>query len=406
NQNLAACAALWSVHRLTGHSRWQEAFRRKWARTLEHQNHEGWFVEYGGADLGYSLLALDLLAALYRLGCTDALRPATTLSRFIRPFAFGADVAGRLGSRGTDHSFAFGAEALAGVLPDASAVAAALRGALGTGQVDDPRTVDDRYLAYFYLPSFVLAASVAGPLPSATAAPDTPEWSDSGFRIWRRSDGDVVCSARRCAAFNLYASPHPVHRNLGYWIETADGRRFATNTWSTAAGRLAGSDEQQITVEAAAVRVEDQLPLVRHEVPFRAVSQYIFRWPSLAERFHRFIKRRKITRQAAGPVVLRRELRWSGNTLVVRDRLTSSGTLELTAIQPVSQIDVHSPSARMGGAAREHSIRVAHDTGKEWARDLNRSGSLTLVTTYGPGADGRLRFMTIEKEIDSTPRRR
>jgi hypothetical protein len=408
NQNLAACAALWSVHRLTGDSRWQEAFRQKWARTLEHQHREGWFVEYGGADLGYSLLALDLLAALYRLGCTDALPPATTLSRFIRPFAFGADVAGRLGSRGTDHSFAYGAEALAGVLPDASAVAAALRGALDTGQVDDPRTVDDRYLAYFYLPSFVMAASVAGPLPAATAAPATPEWSDSGFRIWRRSDGDVVCSARRCAAFNLYASPHPVHRNLGYWIETADGRRFATNAWSTAAGPgTAGSDAQQLTVEATTVRVEDQLPLVRHEVPFRAVSQYIFRWPSLAERFHGFIKRRKITRQTAGAVALRRELTWSGKTLIVRDRLTSSsGAPELTAIRPVSHIDVHSPSARMGGAAREHSIRVAHDTGKDWARDLNRSGSLTLVTTYGPGDDGRLRFMTIEKEIDSTPRRR
>ena len=47
----------------TGPKLFHKYFIEKWRRTLAHQSREGWFAEYGGADLGYSLLALDLLAA-------------------------------------------------------------------------------------------------------------------------------------------------------------------------------------------------------------------------------------------------------------------------------------------------------------------------------------------------------
>ena len=398
NQNLAACAALWTVHQLTADARWLSAFRTTWNRTLAHQHEEGWFPEYGGADLGYCLLALDLLAALHRRGCADAAPAAARLSRFIRSFALGADVAGRLGSRGTDHSFAYGAEAFAPTIQDAAAVAASLRAALARELVDDPRTVDDRYLAYFYVPSFVMAAAVAAPLPTADHGPAVESWPASGFRVWRRPAGDVVCSTRRCAAFTIYASPHPVHRNLGYWIETGEGRRYATNAWAAASAAARQVEADHVTAEAPSVRVEDQLPLVSNEVGFRAAVNYAFRWPSIAERFHRFIKRRKITRQAAGPVTLRRELAWAGDRLTVKDRLTSARQGRLVAVVPVSQIEVHSPSARMSGAAFEQSIRVPRATSEAWAAVLNRTGRLDLLTTYRPGEDGRLQFVAIETE--------
>ena len=394
NQNLAACAALWTIHRLTGEHRWAEAFRDKWRRTLAHQSREGWFAEYGGADLGYSLLALDLLAALHAHGCNEALQPAEPLARFIRSFAFGADVAGRLGSRGTDHSFAYGAEAFAASLPDSSAVAAALREALSEHRVDDPQTVDDRYFAYFYLPSFVMAATVAAPLPAAAAAAAIAHWPESGFRIWNRAGGTVVCSTRRCGAFTVYAAPHPVHRNFGYWVETDGGVRYATNGWNPVAP---DSGANPVVVEAGSVRVEDQLPLVRGEVAFRAASHYVFRWPVAAERFHRFIKRRKITAKVSGPVSLRRTIEWSGEHLDVRDRLTLSGNQQLRSVKPVSQIEVHSPSARMSGAGFEQSVRVAAPTSAEWARELSRHGHLDLLTTYRPGEDARLRLVGIER---------
>lgn len=406
NQNLAAAAALWNAHQLTGNARFKAAFEKTWQRTLAHQDREGWFVEYGGADLGYSLLALDLLAALDRRGCGEAAQAAARLSRFVASFAIGgSDFAGRLGSRGTEHSFPYGAEAFAPLIADAAPIAAHLRGALERGAISDPQTVDDRYLAYFYLPSFVLASSV-GDRPMPAAAPAGPVvWDNSGFRVWRRPGSAVVCSTNRRAAFNIYSSPLAVHRNLGYWIEASDGRRFASCAWSREDSALTSTAADCVTVEGAFVRVEDSLPLVAHEVSFRAATQWVFRWPMLAETFHRFITQRKIGRKVAGPAAFRRELSWHGDDLVVRDVITAHGPdLGLRIITPAADIEIHSPSARLSGGSRNVAITVPRSTAEHWAAELTRTGRLVLVTRYETGDNGCLQFVSIRPESQSSER--
>jgi hypothetical protein len=400
NQNLAACAALWTVHQLDGEVAAGEAYRRTWHRTLKHQHEEGWFAEYGGADPGYSLLALDLLALLDRRGCQEALQPASRLSRFLASLVVGgSDLAGCLGSRGTEHSFPFGAEIFAESLPQAAAVAAHLRAGLERNEVTDPRTVDDRYLAYFYLPSFVLASSLATPSLVSDIAVESTSWEGSGFRVWRWSGGDVVCSTRRRGAFNLYAPSLPVHRNLGYWIETEDGRRFATCAWSRDVEVAQGIDS--LIVEGVCVRVDDTLPLVRHEMAFRAATHWLFAWPAVAGLFHRFIKKRKMIRQISGLAAFRREMTWRDARLVVRDvfDLRPPGG-QVRAVTPVADIDVHSPSARLGGASRIDTITIPRTTAEAWAARLNQ-GRLALVSVYDLDAGGHLRFAGIREESDS-----
>ena len=404
NQNLAASAALWNVHLVTGDSRFKAAFEKTWRRTLANQDDEGWFVEYGGADLGYSLLALDLLAALDRRGWSDAAAAAASLARFIASFAVGgADLAGRLGSRGTEHSFPFGAEALAASIPACRTVAAHLRSAIEADRVSDPRAVDDRYLAYFYLPSFVLACSLGDrPITPEHAASSTT-FPSSGFRIWRGRGGDVVCSMRRNAAFNLYAPDSPVHRNLGYWIETISGQRYASCAWGPDNG-TAEERPNDVVARGTFLRVDDSLPLVRHEVAFRATTQWLFRQPAIAEPFHRFIKRRKITRRTAVPLTFTRELAVGGGGLLVRDVLRTRGKAPtLRTVTPVGEVEVHSPSARLSGASANDVIGVSSDTAAAWAARINQTGELTLVSTYEV-CDGRLRFAGIH-EASNLPER-
>jgi hypothetical protein len=417
NQNLAASAALWNVHQLTGEARFKEAFERTWQRTLANQDREGWFVEYGGADLGYSLLALDLLAALDRRGCAEAAPAAERLSRFVASFAVGGgDLAGRIGSRGTEHSFPYGAEAFAPSLPDAGAIAQHLRGALERGTISDPRTVDDRYLAYFYLPSFVMASSLGDrAVPAATLAIEevvvsqpvrgahsSATWDTSGFTVRSGRGGTVVCSTNRRAAFNIYAPSLPVHRNLGYWIETADRRRFASCPWTSQESAGIATAER-VTAQGAFVEVDDALPLVAHEVSFRAATQWVFRWPMLAEPFHRFIKKRKISRKIAGPIAFKREVTWRGDGLVVRDEIrTDESKPQLRTVTPTADIEVHSPSARLSGGSRNGGITVTMGTAEAWAAEINRTGRLTLVTHYEIDAGGRLQFVGIEQESDAS----
>ena len=399
NQNLAAAAALWNVHALTGDARVKTAFDKTWQRTLAHQDAEGWFVEYGGADLGYSLLALDLLAFLDRRGAPDASQAARSLSRFAAAFTVGAsDLAGRLGSRGTEHSFAFGAEAFASAIPEAGMVAAHLRCVLANKTVADPQTVDDRYLAYFYLPSFVMAASLGDKTITSQRTAESRAFDHSGFYISRRRGGDVVCSTRRTGAFNLYTPTGLVHRNVGYWIETDEGTRYASCAWSPDAKTMRSAPDG-LAVEGTCVRVDDNLPLVRHEVAFRAATQWLFRLPAVAEPFHRFIKRRKITRKVTAPLVLTRELRWTADALTVTDTLRArDGAPRLTAVTPAADIEGHSPSARLSGGLATHVIRAPRATSEAWAERINTAGRLVLVTSYAANADGHLTFVAIREE--------
>lgn len=392
NQNLAAAGALWNAHRLTGDTRFKPAFDRMWSRTREHQHAEGWFVEYGGADVGYSLLSLDLLAMLHARGCTVAADGAAPLSRFIAAFAAGhGDLAGRLGSRGTEHSFAFGAEAFAPELPDCRTIAVHLRGAIGRREVADPATIDDRYLAYFYLPSFVQASALGERPLTGVATGTDAAFLASGFRVWVRPGSHVICSTRRNAAFNVYARSGVVHHNLGYWVETSEGRRLASCAWSAEPPHLQERDAN-IAVEGTFVRVEDQLPLVGIEPLFRAVTQWLFRWPAVAERFHRYIKRRTISKQVRAPLAFSRELAWHAGGLRVTD--TIRAPLQGVALQrvcPAADVEVHSPSARQGGASRHDGVVAADEDMRTWARRLNDTGKLVLVTTYAADASGDLR---------------
>lgn len=402
NQNLAAAAALWNVHLLTGDSQFKSAYERTWQRTRGCQSREGWFVEYGGADLGYSLLAMDLLASLDRRGSPDAAPAAASLCGFVAAFALnGADLAGRLGSRGTDHCFPFGAEVFAATLPAAHAVATHLRRALDNDAASDPRTVDDRYLSYFYLPSFALASSVAGQALPAVDLPARPAtFEDSGFQIWRKRRSDLVCSTRRNAAFNLCASGRPVHHNLGYWAEAVDGRRFASCAWSRAAVRM-HRDAEGLVVDGEFVRVDDTLPLLKHEVAFRAATRWLFRTPLVAEAFHRFIKGRKITRKVAAPIAFTREVRWHDDALLVSDTLrTRADAPRLRTVTPTGDIEVHSPSARQSGASATHVIRVPRSVSEAWAEQLNTSGALELVTVYAIDADGLATFSRIQQRAE------
>ena len=398
NQNLASCAALWNLHTCTGAARYKTAFASVWRKTLENQDEEGWFAEYGGADLGYSLLALELLAALDRRGFSDARAAASRLSRFVASFAVGTgDLAGRLGSRGTAHVFPFGAEALAASIPDAGRIAAYLRASASAGAIAGPAAADDRYLAYFYLPSFVLASAIEPAAAVPRAAADDAQWPNSGFRVWSRPNSSIVCSARRAAAFAVYGGSCAAHRNLGYWAETEDGR-FASCPWRPDKEPVDLGDASGMRAEGRFVRVDDDLPLVRHETAFRMLAAWLFRWCAVAELCHRALKRR-MTRRAKAPLRFTRELRWERDALLVRDviaRIEQGPALR--TITPVDDIEVHSPSARLDGGSKMESIRVPREDAERWASEVNRAGRLTLVTAYAIDAGGRIRFEGIRME--------
>lgn len=396
NQNLAACGAFWSAHLLTGNDSWRTAFQRTWTRTLESFHSEGWFSEYGGADCGYTTLALDLLACLHHRGCKAEVLPvAQKICRFLQAFVTpGGLLGGRLGSRGTTHAFPFGAEYFSGILDDAALLAAGLVEGFAQDNLPLPRSVDDRYFAYFYLPQFAWAVTCQRrqqPLVHADRVIDLPA---SGFRIDCRERYGVVFSLRRQGAFSICESGQPTFHNLGYWCQTAGGERWASCAWNGGAvdfhAELAGA----WAVRGLFSRVEDELPLTRHALSFHVLTEWPLRWQWLAERFHRFVKQRKIVSSRLTPLAFERRCQFLGDQLLVTDRLEKQpGCAEITAVSPVDDVEVHSPSGRMAGRTRRISASDAQS--RAWARRLERFGTLVLQHVYAPSPQRALEFRTI-----------
>lgn len=408
NQNLAACAALWNLYVLTDEPRYRGAFDRKWDRTLTHLDDEGWFAEYAGSDVGYSTLALDLLANIERRGCkTDIFGVAEKLYRFVASFASDSgNLAGRLGSRGTQHAFPFGLEYFADRITESAAVTATLRRSYEKGDLPSPDSVDDRYLCYFYLPQFTLSCT----LTQATARTEGTDratshvtWSSSGFRIWHGAASTVVCSARRQGAFSIYSPGLPPHTNMGYWIVTGIGT-FASAGWTQGPIGVEVSDEDLCRIRGRFSGVNERLPLKRGSALFRFASERVFRYARLAEWFQWRIKRREIMRRIDAPFTMDRTFRWENGRLIVSDRLAGlRNHPPVICVRPVAEIDVHSPSARLATRRPLDRIRVDDVTCGIWAGQLGGTGMLELETTYAPDERGRLRFVEIAAKPAGSP---
>ena len=406
NQNLAACGALWNAYRLTGEAKWERAFLEKWEQTLAHLDPAGWFLEYDGADLGYTTLALDVLAGLHRRGCPHSvLTAAERLCSFLETFVTeDGQLAGRLGSRGTEHTFPFGAHHFAAHVPSAQSLAVRMRRGHAAGTSLVPQSVDDRYFAYFYLPQFGQAATAklipAGESESLLQERDV-SFASCGFLLQQRAAGSLVTSFRRQGAFNLHSKHRPVHHNFGYWAETAAGERYASCGWNAGEIDLQIGNSGEFTVRGHFTKVADKLPLARGAVPFALLSEWLLCWQPLAERFQKFIKQRKIVNKKAAPLRFRRQLSRQGEALLVHDEIRKeTGCPSLLAVGPADDVEVHSPSAKFSGISTR--VTISRQTAVLWAERLNQRGILKLLTTYEPDSAGKLTLRSCEIDNEST----
>ena len=209
NQEAGAALALENCARVTGREEFRLAADRKLEALLALQDDEGWFPEYGGADVGYSSVTLAYLAQLWRhrreherlLGALEKL--VTFLAHFVhRDHSLG----GCYGSRQTEYLLPLGPELLAPALPEAARLAARLRRALSARKDLGLANVDHRYLLfhnYFYLQAYAAAAVEVDDAPGARENFDLPR---AGLRGFGTREGHIVVAARKGGAFKTAAA--------------------------------------------------------------------------------------------------------------------------------------------------------------------------------------------------------
>ncbi len=149
NQQTGAAIALLNLHLLTDESKYLDSSRDKIALLNERQSEEGWFLEYGGPDIGYLSLGIDYLCKYYSKTKDDTVKEILDRSLgFIKYFIQPNLVAGgEYTSRNTEYLIPYGFEFLSGTNPDARFVASVVRKSLLKNE-SFPNIFDDRYLTY------------------------------------------------------------------------------------------------------------------------------------------------------------------------------------------------------------------------------------------------------------------
>jgi|GEM_PF-1526289 hypothetical protein len=359
NQMTASMLALYFVGEAVDNSQICDAFGKRRRSVLDAQSPEGWFPEYGGADVGYSFLTLDLLATyLSRREDADireaGIRLVDFASHFLHP---DGTCGGEYGSRATQHVLPWGALYFA-----SQGVASARRVIAWFIQTQKERcgisggVVDDKYSTYFYFASYV-EAQLSG--LQAEFQDDSPVSASSheiryfeGAGILRIEQGDLLVwiGYRRNGVCRIYWSGTCVHADCGYAIEFEDGQAAVsqgTDPNARVSIREEG-DETCVEVVGRASLYRDVYPLRRWYVPFKLACRTLLRLDRLAYWLHDRVKADNIKKNRLAALTVNRSFRFRPGVIEIHDRIQSEiPSRSIKQVRILSDVTtVHSPSSR------------------------------------------------------------
>jgi len=334
NHLATASAALYRWHALTGEG--VEARGRLFLdRVLAHQSREGWLREYESADPGYQSLCTCFLADLHRLRPDLGLaEPLARSLRFLQHFAHpDGSFGGIYGSRNTRLFWPAGVELLAPEIPEAAALARAMRASVHENRTVTLAVVDDSNLVPLFNACVRAALDGARELPDAPVLPcERPggfaeDFPAAGLHV---RGGEryytVISTAKGGALVHFDKTDGKSRIDGGTVAEDRRGRLYSTQAVQTAPEREVSPE--CITVTAPLAVVCQRLPTPLEFAILRLLSCTFLRLGG----FRRWLKRRLARMLLTGgrrlAVRVRRHLTWTNGALEVRDEvLEDAGAL-------------------------------------------------------------------------------
>jgi hypothetical protein len=176
NQQVAGLAAYAWLGKVFPELFQAAAFQNMKIRTLKLQHDEGWFVEYGGPDLGYLSVTLDCLWDLAdATGDAKYIEAGSRALRYMEPYIVAMNGSiGMHNSRNTDYIVPYGVARFLGT-PDDNKLAEFLLNILFRN-ADKPdhflQAIDDRYLCHYIGHSIVRACQLLKDVPLTICGPE------------------------------------------------------------------------------------------------------------------------------------------------------------------------------------------------------------------------------------------
>jgi hypothetical protein len=240
NQEIASTAAVYNMFLLTKEKMYRTISESK-IRNLQHlQTSDGFFPEHGGADMGYSFVALEYLAILYeRTGKDDIRDMCNKLILFLSFFTHpDGTIGGSYASRGTTYFMPGGLESCSGFNLLCPSMLDRLNNARGKTFI--PPGIDERYLLHFFSLSLTRALTQYIPKKKTELLPYEQSASKlfpkANLYILNKKPVHLTISLFKGGAYKLYIDGHFMLEDTGYRIrkgnrvfltEIGEGYRFS-----------------------------------------------------------------------------------------------------------------------------------------------------------------------------------
>jgi len=280
NHDAGAACAMQKLFDLTGDKKYREWGETILTDLISSQSEEGWFHEYGGADIGYSTVTLYFLANYRRLSSNINLdRPIklllNLLSYFVHP---DGSIGGEYGTRQTFVVMPSAFELLIDLDPVAQSIANKLVLGFRRGKAATPEYLDDENLCSFPMISFLQAASI----PIDDTQKDHPlpfeksdymrYYPDCGLFSAKSGNQYLVGSAKKGGVYRVYDIPQKnlLFMNSGILARRSNGVVLFSNHYQDNA--KVSIDNQHLHLEVPLAAFRETRP-----TPFKtAVSRIIF----------------------------------------------------------------------------------------------------------------------------------
>lgn len=337
NQEAAAIPALFSTYLLVGEGWAKEGAAHKLRDLLARQSREGWFAEYGGADLGYLSTTLDFLMEYYRLSRDlPALKAAERIVQFSQYFIHqDGSVGGQYGSRNTEYFLLSGLSAISPYSPVAQQMLHKLRERVGTTD-SYYASFDDRYLCHNMMHS--LLRSIRNGCESETegqpviatyrALPCEERheqyYSEAGLVSLNNGHYHLICGLKKGGIVRLFAGQREIFQDVGYRLKQYPGT-VATTSWL--------NPDYQVDVSSGCYQVSGPFVAVKQQriSPWRHVLLRLAAW-IMGRQLIPFLKKRLIFAGKKAPANFSRRVCIGEQEIEIEDRIWCERRISLISM--------------------------------------------------------------------------
>lgn len=156
NHDAGSIPFFYLMYKITYNNKYIQYLNKKLKKVLANQDEEGWFKEYGGADIGYQTYTIYYLAKYYSLSKDKSvLGPLEKATKFFSYFIHpDGTIGGLYGSRSTNFVLPGGFELLKNEIPLVSTISKKIKESMILKKTICPSSLDDRFIAeglYTYL---------------------------------------------------------------------------------------------------------------------------------------------------------------------------------------------------------------------------------------------------------------